>query len=77
MRLYCVKLSRRPSCVRQRAAAQQPDAGAAPDDADARRAAVEHDLAEDAEQNLRRAAARGPADVDQQQIPRISGTERM
>ncbi len=50
-----------------RAAAQQPDAGASPDHAQAGRSAVEHDFAEHGEQNLRRAAAGGPADVDHEQ----------
>ena len=43
---------------------QQPDAGAPPDPSKARRSAVKNDLAEDAEQNLRRAPACGPAHVD-------------
>ena len=38
--------------------------GASPDGADARGAAIEDHFAEDAEQNLRGAAARGPADGD-------------
>src|SRR5579862_1557753 len=44
---------------------QQSDARATPDDADARRSTVKNDLAEQAEQDLRRATAGGPADADQ------------
>ncbi len=47
------------------AADHQADSGAAPDVADAGRTAVEDQLAEETEQNLRRAAAGGPADADQ------------
>src|SRR5208283_5709046 len=45
----------------------QAHAGAAPDLADAGRAAVEDDLAEEAEQDLSRAPAGGPTDADQGQ----------
>src|SRR5581483_10283790 len=51
--------------IGEAAADEEADAGRSPDDADALGAAVEDDLAEDAEQNLRRAAAGGPADTDQ------------
>jgi hypothetical protein len=47
--------------VPERAADHQADPGAAPDDPDARRPSLEHELAEDAEQDLRRASARRPA----------------
>src|SRR5262245_42889360 len=42
----------------------QSDATAAPDRADARRTALKHDFAEEAEENLRSAAARGPSHRD-------------
>src|ERR1039457_4693113 len=46
------------------AADDQPDAGTAPDGADTGGAAMEDQFAEDAEQNLRGAAAGGPSDGD-------------
>ncbi len=47
------------------AADDQADARASPDDADAVGSAMEDDFAEQAEENLRRAAAGGPADGHQ------------
>ena len=51
----------------QHPAAQQADSGATPDGAETGRAAIENQLAEDREQDLRRPAASGPADVDQRE----------
>ena len=50
--------------------AHQPDPRASPDDADSGGSALEHDLAKNAEQNLRRAAAGGPSDTDQSDRPK-------
>src|SRR5664280_1331929 len=54
-----------PDGMSERTAAQQADPGEAPDGAETGGAAIENQLAEDREQDLRRPAAGGPADVDQ------------
>src|SRR5579862_1356961 len=48
----------------ERPAAEEADACESPDEAQTVRAAVENHFSEDAEEDLSRAAARGPADVD-------------
>ena len=55
----------RPMRLASSAAADQPDAGATPDDADAAASAMEDLFAKQAEENLRRSAAGGPSDGDQ------------
>src|ERR1017187_8195935 len=54
-----------PDGMSEHPAAQQADPGEAPDGAETGGAAIENQLAEDGKQDLRRAAAGGPADVDQ------------
>ena len=62
--------------VRERSANEQANAGRSPQITDARRPAIENQLAEQAEQDLRRAASGRPSHRHQRD-PRISGDERM
>src|SRR4051794_32796245 len=63
--LVCLKIQRAAQPVANNAADNQSDTGAAPDISNSLGATIEYQLAEEAEQNLRRATAGRPSDAQQ------------